>query len=209
MEESALQHPKAFRKWLEDANSEEPAEQDPIQQLLAEHHLINIVVSTLEVEGGRLAHREPLRVDFWADIVDFIGNFVHLCHRRKEEQHCFPALYKGAVASGNLVVEVSKEHKKLEELTLELCSAVENADWESVLRFTPLYSRLMKRHLQREEELMFAHAETELSGEVLETMQSGFRDADQQGLRGLGRKHYLEVARRLCSATELPDPLAQ
>jgi hemerythrin-like domain-containing protein len=70
--------------------------------------------------------------------IDFLGNFVHVCHRVKEELIQFPAMARNGVISTNFTEVIEKEHKRAKGMMLSLCRSYEEGDWEGVLRIPPL-----------------------------------------------------------------------
>ena len=68
-----------------------PRHQHPVDELLAEHALTLPLLLAMESEANKLAHRRHLRLHVWELIVELMGNFLHHCHRRKEDDALFSA----------------------------------------------------------------------------------------------------------------------
>ena len=175
----------------------------PHQDLLAEHQLMATVLAAMEKEVERMLKGGELRPAFWSDVVDFNGNFVHRCHRVKEEEHLVPVL----VAQGSLARQqqeaIREEHRSGRDLTLELCEAVGEADWEKVLRLVSIYLHILRPHMQREESGIFALA-AGLPGTVRQQLLGAFDEVDRRVLADRGRRHFVTVARRLAVAAGVP-----
>ncbi|MBK8013548.1 MAG: hemerythrin domain-containing protein [Deltaproteobacteria bacterium] len=176
--------------------------QSPEAELRSEHTLMRAVLASVETEAQRLARGASLRTEFWADVIDFIGNFVHLCHRAKEERCCFDTVRDEA--SRAVLDALAKEHKKAEALTFELCGAIESGDWEQTLRLAHVYLHAMRGHMDREESDVFPllaarFLEAPASEEAL---RESFADVEEAVLPAGRRAHYVEISRRLAVMTK-------
>ncbi|MHC5064383.1 MAG: hemerythrin domain-containing protein [Planctomycetota bacterium] len=199
-------HPAEFAVWSQAAKLpiEEREDQPPAEELLGEHHLMNLVTNAMEAEALRLQQGEEMRTEFWAEVVDFIGNFVHVCHRQKEEEVFYPAVLRGGIIEKRRSDALEHEHENAKKLTLGICEGVEMGDWERVLRLVTMYVHFMRHHMRSEEqELMqpfMGELEDNLSGKLL----GAFREVEVKALDGRDRQHYLGVARRLCETAGVP-----
>ncbi|MCA8964188.1 MAG: hemerythrin domain-containing protein [Planctomycetes bacterium] len=181
----------------------EPGErrQSPFEELLAEHHLMSIVLAAMEAEAQGMLRGGALRREFWSDVVDFNGNFVHLCHRVKEEEHLIPALVEHGLLDAEQDNAVRHEHQSAKKLTLDIVDGVGEGDWERVLRVVSIYVHILRPHMRREETGLFAAAVHGLPAEVDERLRAAFAAVDARALAGRGRAHFVEIARRLAQAT--------
>lgn len=202
-------HEQEFLSWVKAARQPKlPRAQTPINELRAEHHLMDKVLAAMEREARKLAVHGELRVDCWQDVVDFIGNYVHQCHRRKEEQGLFPvALQKVTATTMQPITVIAKEHEQAKQLTLDVCYGVGEGDWERVVRASHVYLRVAKEHIEREEEKVFTPLERVLFNDINKKIRAKFDAIEKEALGERDRAYYLEVARRLCERTGLPDPL--
>ncbi len=198
---SPTQSQVLYGLWLAEAG-QGSRKQPPVEQLLAEHHLMSSVLLAMEAEADGMLTGRSLRIDFWRDLVDFNGNFVHLCHRVKEEQHLIPALLGAGLLDPSQATALGHEHESGKSLTLDLCQSVGDGDWESVLRLVSIYAHLLRPHMRREESGAFAIAST-LPTAVQHNLQVAFEAVDRSALEGRGREHYAQVARRLAKACGL------
>lgn len=187
----------AFVRWLDAADDEGPS-LGPIDELLAEHHVMEAVLAAMEAEvEGMLAGR-PLRPEFWSDVVDFNGNFVHLCHRAKEEEHLVTSLVAHGRLDARREQAIRQEHGSGKDLTLALIEGAAEADWEKVLRLVSIYVHIMRPHMRREESGIFAAA-AELPAEAQVQLRSEFALVDRKALGLGGRRRFVDIARRLAT----------
>lgn len=149
----------AFRKQLivwaraSAPNRASNIEQSATDELLAEHQLTESALSAMEAEAYRLAHQQAYRPEFWSGMVDFVGNFIHLCHRKKEEACLFPMLAEYGMKDQ---VDVwVQDHGHAETMTFDLLEALGEADWEKVLRLVSMYVPSVRAHMATEEKLVF------------------------------------------------------
>lgn len=191
-----------FDAWLAQADAAEPA-QRPFEELLAEHFLMATVITAMEREAEQMLRGGSLRLAFWRDLVDFNGNFVHLCHRVKEEQQLLPALREHGLLDAQQHDAVHHEHASAKRLTLDLCDGVSTGDWERALRLVSIYAHILRPHMRREEAGAFASAAHALPAAGEAKLRSGFTEVQKAALARGGRRHYVEVARRLAATAGL------
>lgn len=198
-----------FEVWLKAAqNPSAPRDQHPIDELLAEHHIMDVVLAAMERETRRISVHGEFRQALWEDFVDYLGNFVYQVHRRKEEQGLFP-LYMEATGQDlhSPVGVIAKEHEQSTNLTLDLVHGVGDGDWEKVLRAGHLYLRLGRDHLVREERDVFDAARRLFDPDAVQVLRKKFDELERFGLGERDRMYYVTVARRLCARTGLPESL--
>jgi hemerythrin-like domain-containing protein len=190
--------------WLAGATRSWTNKQHPADELHAEHMLQRPVLEALRREARRLAEGQPLRPAFWRDAVDVIGNYVHRVHRQKEERCMFPLMAELGWDENALF---RSDHRRAEEVTLELCDAVESADWEAVVRLALLYATEMEKHMEHEEESVLAVAREIMLQDEAESVRSEFAQIEREVLGEGGRARSIEVVLRLCRLAGL-DPRA-
>lgn len=196
----------AYAQWLLAGKGETEDRQHPAEELLAEHYLMRIVMDAMQQEASGLAAGKPMRAGFWAKVVDFIGNFVHQCHRTKEQEQLFPA----AVDHGDMAVDrshaLAEEHAHAKDMTLSLCSAFETDDREAVLRIVMTYLPFMREHMLSEERDLFGPMRDDLPKAEAEHVRDAFDDIEEDRLAS-GRLHYVEIARELCEEAGIAHDL--
>lgn len=188
---------QAFDLWLAQGAAL-PGSQSPGHELLAEHHVMEAVLAAMEVEAETMLTGGSLRPEFWADVVDFNGNFVHMCHRVKEEEHLIPVLFRTGLLEARQEQAIREEHRSGKELTLALCEGVGEADWEKVMRLVSIYVHILRPHMRREETGIFALAAT-LPEAAQQDLRRAFAAVDGRALGERGRRHFVAIARRLAN----------
>ncbi len=185
----------ALETWL--ADGDRAARQlTPGEELAVEHQVMEIVLAAMEAEVERMLTGQPLSPAFWRDVVDFNGNFVHLCHRVKEEEHLVTALVDQRLLDARQEESIRNEHVAGKEMTLALCEGIEEADWEKVLRLVSIYVHVMRPHMRREESGLFTLA-TKLPAAAVADVRHGFDAAERRAFGPRSRRHYVALAQRL------------
>lgn len=179
----------------------------PEEELLAEHALMEVVLTAMEAEVESMKGGRVLRRSFWADVVDFNGNFVHLCHRVKEEGHLIPVLTEQELVPEEQLATIHVEHHKAKELTLGLRDGVEEDDWEKVLRLVVLYVHLLRAHMRDEDQLF--RLTRRLSPENSEQLRAAFARVEAEALGKPGRARFVDTVRRIAetAGVEFPAPV--
>lgn len=179
-------------------------EQDPVDELLTEHLLMDRALESVSVEAKRLLTRQPVRMQIWGDVIDFFGNYVHLCHRKKEERVFFPALVRAGLASASETEVMQEEHRRAELMTLELVDGASEGDWEKIGRISEVYLHLMRPHLETEERQFFLPLREKLDPQWMEDTKKEMHALEKIVLGPYDRQHYLDVVKRLCQNVGVP-----
>lgn len=188
--------------WLADAKSGVKVRTlHPADELVAEHRLLMPVLAAMEAEANKVRFGKLIRVDFWEGVVDFTGNFIHLCHRRKEED----AMFGVAESLGwSERPDIAEEHRRSVRATLAIIESVSDGDWEMTVRLAAAYATGMRKHMHREEEGVFALIRSKLEAARVNELRKAFDALDASVLTS-GRQHFVDVALKLCHDSKL-DP---
>lgn len=169
--------------------------------LSAEHRVIERVLAVLEgltrtpVEGS---------LERWRKALDFIRNFADECHHLKEEKILFPALEEhGIPRDGGPVGMMLTEHEEGRGYVrgmmaaLALAEAKNEAAKGALVDNARAYLRLLKEHIQKEDEILFRIADEAIplaeQRELLRTFEE--HEAKEMGA-GVHEK-YLTIAEEL------------
>lgn len=155
-------------------------------------------LEAVSLEAHRLLTRQPVRMEIWSDVIDFFGNYVHLCHRKKEERILFPALVRAGFVTSSQAETMQDEHRRAELMTLELVDGASEGDWEKIARISEVYLHLMRPHLSTEETDFFLPLRDKMSPELSKQVSEEMLALEKIVLGDYDRKHYLGVLRRLC-----------
>ncbi|MGH7770021.1 MAG: hemerythrin domain-containing protein [Candidatus Binatia bacterium] len=142
------------------------------EALKAEHRVIEKVLDALE-KLARTAESSVLAD--WAKAIDFARNFADQCHHLKEEKLLFPALEeRGIPREGGPIGLMLAEHEEGRGYVRAMAAALEAAAQDpqeligartTLRRKADAYIRLLREHIQKEDDVLFMLADGVLSGE--------------------------------------------
>jgi hemerythrin-like domain-containing protein len=169
--------------------------------LKEEHRVIEKVLDALE----RLANAaETSALAEWDKVIDFARNFADKCHHLKEENLLFPALEeRGIPREGGPIGMMLAEHEEGRGYVRAMAAAVASAGKDSVdnrqiLRETAIaYIRLLRQHIQKEDEVLFQMADEVLSSEEQKTLLREFEEHELKEIGAGFHEKYLKIAQEL------------
>jgi len=139
-----------------------------------------------------LAHLLEVGVDVPPDMLDAVAEFMGVFgdeHLRKEEEHLFPALNKRGVGLDGVAVDtLQRDHDRARMLLDKMSEAA--ADYRHRRpkadrrwgRFATEYTSVMRRHIDKEQQIFYPAAEKLLSAEEKRHLgDTLLRDAEAKG----------------------------
>lgn len=166
----------------------------PIDELKYEHQAILTALRILEemvFKGEAVAAAESVR-----DIEQMIGFFkvfVDQCHHGKEEKLLFPALENIGVSREGGPIGVMLSEHDLGRSNIEAMQAALNnipsGDHRAagaLKESAAAYIGLLRRHIEKEDNVLFQIASAQLSGEKLSRLESDFERLENEQI-GPGR----------------------
>lgn len=157
------------------------------QQLTIEHHDVKEMLHILMNIAARIEQTKELNAEHFANILEFLKNFVDKCHHGKEEQALFPALEKAGMSSKEGILSyIFPEHDQGRKYVHEMKEAFEGykkGDSSALLKITEaiyFYSRLLQHHIDQEEQHLFPMAEKMLTDEVKYNLYKQFEDIEER-----------------------------
>ncbi len=168
--------------------------------LKEDHRVIEKVLAVLE----KLTRSPAEPLETWEKAVDFIRNFGDRCHHLKEERILFPALEeRGVPRQGGPIGMMLFEHEEgrahvrgmLE--ALELAKGDPEAATPALIENAGAYLRLLRQHINKEDEILFTIADDSLSPTDQKELLRAFEkhEAEEMG-PGIHLK-YLKIAEEL------------
>lgn len=164
-----------------------------------EHRVIERVLVVLE----RLTKR-PLApsLDSWKKALDFIRSFADGCHHFKEEKVLFPAMEAhGIPTEGGPIGMMLVEHEEGRGYVRSMLAALEEVQTEAteqtLISNANSYLRLLKEHIQKEDEILFRMADDVVSADEQKELLRAFEEHEAQEM-GIGvHEKYLAIAEEL------------
>jgi len=164
--------------------------QDPIETLMAEHRVIEQVLSAIEANANRMA---PL--PFFEEVVDFIASYADGSHHDKEEGGLFPALIaRGMSREAGPVAVMLHEHELGRTCVARMREAIAAGDASAAGAAAADYAALLRQHIAKEDGVLYPMARDLLAAEQLAALAAGFEEDEAARSRS---KRYQDLAARL------------
>jgi hemerythrin-like domain-containing protein len=169
--------------------------------LKAEHRVIEKALDALErlAKGG-----DRSSLGDWAKVIDFARNFADKCHHLKEEQLLFPAMEQhGIPREGGPIGMMLAEHEEGRGYVRAMAAALDTAAQDAtgaratLQKYAAAYIRLLREHIQKEDEVLFEMADDVLDDAEQERL---LRDFEEHELKEMGsdvHEKYLKIVQEL------------
>jgi len=151
-----------------------------------------------------LAHLLEVGVDVPADMLDAVAEFMRVFgdeHLKKEEQHLFPALGKGGVTLDGVAVDtLQHDHDRARTLLGKMSEAATayrekrpKADrrWG---RFATEYAVVMRRHIDKEQQIFYPAAEKLLSADDKQSLRQSLERSSDEPVAAERTRHFSQMA---------------
>ena len=174
----------------------------PTDELRREHELVLMVVEAMEREAGAIEAGEPVNRVRVAQMLDFARNFTDGCHHHKEEDVLFPALADRSSAAAGAVNSLLRDHRAGRDAVQTIDRSlpdvdVDERDRDLVCENLERYARVLRRHMAKEDLVLFPLAELILDDLEQEIVADEFRRIEELEA-GLGEhERYRALARQL------------
>jgi hemerythrin-like domain-containing protein len=177
-----------------------------LDDLKHEHRLIERVLAVLERATQQLERGEEVSPDTLAGALTFVRGFAEGCHHAKEEHGLFPVLSaKSPAIQGGPVRVLTADHEAGRDLMRELERAIEAmragraGGASQACRALRQYTHMLRRHIAKEEEILFPLSEGLLTDEDAESLDEHFERVEEQTGAG-AHKRYEALVEELESA---------
>jgi hemerythrin-like domain-containing protein len=169
-----------------------------------EHRVIERVLTVLE----KLTKRPVAEsLDSWKKTLDFIRGFADGCHHFKEEKVLFPAMEAhGIPTDGGPIGMMLLEHEEGRGYVRSMLAALEevqtDAAKQTLIDNANSYLRLLKEHIQKEDEILFRMAEEVIPPAEQAVMLRAFEEHEAQEMGTGVHEKYLAIAAELEKTVE-------
>jgi hemerythrin-like domain-containing protein len=172
----------------------------PTQILSDEHRVIERVLGAVEkLAKGPVGTLEP-----WKKALDFIRHFADECHHFKEEKVLFPAIEAHGIPSeGGPIGMMLMEHEEGRSYVramfaaISLIEAKNEAAKENLLSTAQAYCRLLREHIQKEDEILFRMADEVISADEQKKLSAAFAQHEAEEMGPGAHEKYLKIAAEL------------
>jgi hemerythrin-like domain-containing protein len=170
-----------------------------------EHRIIERVLAVVE----KLA-TAPMEgsLDVWRKALDFFSHFADQCHHFKEEQVLFPAMEgRGIPRDGGPIGMMLMEHEEGRGYVRSMLGAIalvetkNEAAKEILIDKGKAYLRLLKEHIQKEDEILFRIADDVISPDEQKELLRSFEEHEVKEIGEGVHEKYLKIAEELEAKT--------
>jgi hemerythrin-like domain-containing protein len=125
-------------------------------------------------------------------ILEFLKVFVDKCHHGKEEELLFPALVAAGVPADGPIAVMLREHEMGRNYIKALSAAFarytteDKASSKDIVQNTQDYISLLSNHIEKENNILFAMADSHLSEERQDELFEGFERIEVERI-GIGK----------------------
>ncbi len=172
----------------------------PTNILSDEHRVIERVLGAVEkLAKGPVDALEP-----WKKALDFIRHFADQCHHFKEEKVLFPAMeahgipnQDGPIGMMLMEHEEGRSHVRAMFAAVSLIENNNEAAKDSLLSSAQAYCRLLREHIQKEDEILFRMAEEAIPAEEQKKLVADFAKHEVEEMGAGLHEKYLTIAGEL------------
>src|SRR5262250_2749174 len=173
----------------------------PTEALTAEHRTIERVLDVLE----RLS-RSPVEnsLDDWKKALDFFAHFADQCHHFKEEQVLFPAMEAHGIPKdegpiGMMLTEHEEGRGYVRAMlsAITLCERKNEAAKEVLVDKATAYLRLLREHIQKEDEVLFRIADDVIPADEQQKLLRSFEEHEANQMKEGVHEKYLKLVEEL------------
>ena len=172
----------------------------PTQILSDEHRIIERVLGAVE----KLAKSPVGGLEPWKMALEFIRGFADQCHHFKEEKVLFPALEAHGIPSeggpvGMMLMEheEGRSHVRAMLAALSLIESGNDGAKETLLTSAQAYCRLLREHIQKEDEVLFRMADEVIATDDQKKLMAEFARHEAEEMGAGVHEKYLSIARQL------------
>ena len=184
-----------------------------VETLVQEHDNILKMLDVVHAASLRVLAGAPVEVDDFKKMVDFIRLYADKTHHGKEEDYLFKAMVSELGAMGDnlirhgMLVEHDLGRLYVSELDTALDAYRGNPTDEArlaILVAAGSYEQLLRRHIHKENEVIFPFGEKNLPAEQLAWVERQMCDFEDTPENAAQREHQLSVLAELAGKYSEP-----
>ena len=175
---------------------------DKATEVLSNEH--KVIARVLAVVAKLTTKSVEGSLDSWKKTLDFFRHFADQCHHFKEEQVLFPAMEeRGIPRDGGPIGMMLTEHEEgrgLVRLMLAAIALMETKNEvakEILIDKAKAYLRLMKDHIQKEDEVLFRIADDVIPADEQKALLRSFEEHEAKEMGTGVHQKYLKMVQEL------------
>src|SRR5262245_15061965 len=166
-----------------------------------EHRVIERVITVLQKLTTKPVENS---LDCWRKALDFFNHFADQCHHFKEEQVLFPAMEeRGIPKDGGPIGMMLMEHEEGRSYVRSMRAAISLVETknqvakEILIDKAKKYVRLMKDHIQKEDEVLFRIAADVIPADEQKALLRSFEEHEAKEIGEGVQEKYLKLVEEL------------
>lgn len=164
--------------------------------LSKEHQNILKIIEILENECDAIENGKEPDKDFFKKIIDFIRNYADKFHHAKEEDILFIELNKPNVGMPcNPTEQMLIEHDEGRNFVKGMEIRLNEDDKIRVVRNARAYAELLKKHISKEDDILYPMADKALNNKVKKEMLKKFKEIGKE--KSKEKQKYLDLIKSL------------
>jgi hemerythrin-like domain-containing protein len=168
--------------------------------LKREHKMVLQVLDRMDREVAAVTTRGRIDAGSVAEIMEFLQSFLDRCHQEKEEHRLFPRVERTGISSFDIPLAIlRREHEEGRERIRSITAKIGKAaagngrSLEAVREELTEFFGLLRKHMAREEEVLFPLVERSLTPMDQDELVREFQlvdetETDMEKYRNLARK---------------------
>ena len=149
--------------------------------LRKEHEAILFVLKLLDKMMASTETNKQTMLKTYGEVLYFLKTFVDKCHHGKEEGFLFKDLVELGIANeGGPIGAMLQEHAEGRVFIAEMADGLDSADKDKFERAAASYRDLLRRHINKENTMLFEMADHLLDEAEQDTMFSKFEQFEEQ-----------------------------
>ena len=175
---------------------------DKATEVLSNEH--KVIARVLAVVAKLTTKSVEGSLDSWKKTLDFFRHFADQCHHFKEEQVLFPAMEKRGIPRdegpiGTMLMEHEEGRRYVRSMlaAIALVEAKNEAAKEVLIDYAKAYLRLLKDHIQKEDEILFRIADDVISPDEQKELLRSFEEHEAKEMGTGVHEKYLKMVQEL------------
>lgn len=171
-------------------------------ELLSDEH--RVIERVLDIMEKLTQASVESSLESWKRVLDFARHFADQCHHLKEEKILFPAMEEHGIPNeggpiGMMLMEheEGRSHVRSMFAAVALIEAKDQAARESLLTNARAYLRLLREHIQKEDQILFRIADDVIPAEEQKQLLRSFEEHEARELGAGIQDKYLRVVQAL------------
>ena len=176
-----------------------------IDILVGEHKNIKLVLREIRRQCISIVRGGDVEFQAFYNIIDFVRNYADKYHHKKEEDRLFNVMAEqlgfgaesGPIAGMLLEHDIGRAHIMDLEKALKECEKGSTDAKVDIIASAIGYEKMLSKHIEKEDNAIYKHAERRLSKETLEKLDMEFEAVEEDSQNTAIRNKYIEFAKSL------------